>query len=397
MLSLERAKNDMVNFANREMYSDLSSDPIGLITLLFFLLRNRLESPAVDMIVAQTNAWIDEKLNEQKFTRFLDRELTSAVFGIHTLASFKKLHVKVKTEALNEILSKHMKDGHFFRNYTYSTMIALSISEKVATYKELMDWIAKRFEGETIFNDAKKLVFTAILFHQTHREQELSKLVRSAYRKLLDGAIPYHDRIYYAWVAWRHRELLSKQSNSELTQLVKSSLENFVRGVREEGLEEAAKEIYGRNQQRFKPSMIALGVYIDLSSDFTRDTIVVSKEELAKTPIITRIGSLISLVTLFIDFCLLYLAISHGVIAKLSTELEIERLFSVAIMDVFIMLFLILIATASLSLFWDTAIKGYANNRLIINHMKTRVKQWIKKILIGDIIVGILVGVILGI
>ena len=81
MLSLEKAKNDMINFANREMYSDLSDDPIGLATLLFFLLNNKLESPAVDSMVAQMNAWIDEKLNEHKFTRFLDRELVSAVLA----------------------------------------------------------------------------------------------------------------------------------------------------------------------------------------------------------------------------------------------------------------------------------------------------------------------------
>lgn len=398
MLSLEKAKNDMINFANREMYSNLSDDPIGLATLLFFLLNNKLESPAVDSMVAQMNAWIDEKLNEHKFTRFLDRELVSAVFGFYTLESFKRLRAKVKTETLNEILSKHMKDSHFFHNYTYSVMIALSISDReVATYKELIKWVTKRFEDETVFNDAKKLVFTAILFHQTDREKELLKLVKSCYRKLLEGSIPYYDRIYYAWVAWKYRKLLSKQSLSELTQFVKSSLENFVRQLREEELEETAKEIYGRKQRGLKPSRIALGVYIDLSKDFTSDTIIVSKEELAKTPIITRFGSSISLVSLVIDSWLFYLAISYGVIAKISTELRIEKLVSIAIVDIIVMLFFVLVAAASLSLLWDTGIKGYVDNRLIVNNMKTRVRQWIKEILIGNIIMGILVGFILGI
>lgn len=400
MLSLEKA-NTMISFADKELYSDLSKDPIGLVTLLFFFLRNGLESPAVDSMIAQTDAWIDEKLNEHKFTRFLDREFVSAIFGFYALRGFRRLRTTVKTETLNEMLSNYIKDNHFFHNYTYSVMIALSVSDlKISVYKGLMKWISKKFEDEAVFNDAKKIVFTAMLFHQTNREEDLLKLVKSCYDKLVKGPIPYHDRIYYAWVTWNYRKLLSEQALSKLTQLVASSLENFARQWREEELEKNAEEMYGRCKTRFNPSKIALGVYIDLSRDFTSDTMIVSKEELARTPLLTRLGSLISVVLLIIDIGLLYLTLSSGVIVKIPTELVVEKLatiVSTAIIDIIVMLFVILIAVVSLSLLYDTAVKGYANTDLIINNMKTRVRQWIMQILIGDIIVGILVGVILGI
>jgi len=400
MLGLEKA-NTMVSFADKELYGDLSKDPIGLVTLLFFFLRNGLESSAVDNMIAQANAWIDEKLNEHNFTRFLDREFVSAIFGFYALRSFKRLRTTVKTETLNEMLSNYIEDDHFFHNYTYSVMIALSVSDlKIAIYKALMEWISRKFEDEAVFNDAKKLVFTAMLFHQTNREEDLLRLVKNCYDKLVRGTIPHHDRIYYAWIIWNHRKLLSEQALSKLTQLVASSLENFVRQWREEELEKGAKEMYGRDKTRFKPSKIALGVYMDLSRNFASDTMIVSKKELARTPLLTRLGSLISVILLIIDIGLLYFSLSYGVIVKIPTELMVEKLatiVSTAIIDIIVMLFVILIAVVSLSLLWDTAVKGYVNTDLIINNMKNRVGDWIKGILLGDIIIGILVGFIIGI
>jgi hypothetical protein len=401
MLSLEKARSEIVNFADKELYNDISDDPIGLTTLLFFLLNNRLESPAVDCMIAQTDAWVDEKLNQQSFTRFLDRELVSAVFGLYVLMNFKRLRVKVETETLERLLSQNMEDRHFFHNYTYSAIIALSIiDQKISISQELKDWINQRFENEVVFNDAKKLVFTAMLFHKTNQKKELLKLVENCHHKLLEGTIPYYDRIYYAWVAWEYRELLPKEAIAQMTQSVSACLENFFGELREKELNRDAKEIYGKNVQGHGASRIALGVYIDLSTDFTRDTVLVSKEELARTPILTRIGSLAGSAILAVDVLLLYLAMIYGLVGRISIELLTQKPFTfvtVLIVDIIIMSAVVFMAAASLSLVWDTAVKGYANNHLILNNLRTRVKQWIKEIIIGNIILGILIGIILGI
>lgn len=401
MLSLEKVRSEIVNFADKELYNNISDDPIGLTTLLFFLLNNRLESPAVDCMIAQTDAWVDEKLNQQNFTKFLDRELVSAVFGLYVLMNFKRLRVKVETETLERLLSQNMEDKHFFHNYTYSVMIALSIiDQNISIGQELKDWINQRFENEAVFNDAKKLVFTAMLFHKTSQKKELLKLVEICHHKLLEGTIPYYDRIYYAWVAWEYRELLPKEATAQMTKSVSACLENFFRELREKELNRDVKEVYGKNGQEHGTSRISLGVYVDLSTDFTRDTVLVSKEELARTPILTRIGSLAGSVTLAVDVLLLYLAMIYGLVSKISIELLTQKPFIfliVLIVDIIIMSAVVFVAAASLSLLWDTAVKGYANNHLILNNVKTRVKEWIMQIVIGNILLGIFIGVILGI
>ena len=400
MLSLEKA-NDIINFANRELHSDLSEDPIGLVTLLFFLLKNMLESSAVDTMVAQTNAWVDEKLNKHKFSRFFDREFVAAVFGFYALQKFKRLRTTVERGTLDQMLSSHIEDNHFFHNYTYSVMIALSISDQeISVYRELLGWIVKQFTDETVFNDAKKLVFTAMFFHLTNREQELSRLLENCYHRLLEGSIPYHDRIYYAWVVWQFRNLFSKEKLPKSRQLVTSSLENFIRQLKEEEAGKAAEEIYGNNAAKFKPSRIALGVYLDLSRNFASNTMVVSREELAKTPLLTRFGTLLSMVLLGIDSSILYFSIALGVLPKIPTELVVENLTIIlltAITDIGVMFFIVLIAVVSLSLLWDTGIKGYANSRLIVSNLERRIREWMKEILIGDIILGILIWILIGI
>jgi len=400
MQSLERAKNETINTADRMLNMDLSEDPIGMTALLFFFLDNGLESPAVDCTVAQTNAWINEKINKQKFSRFLDRELVSAVFGNYVLSTFRRLSAQVKKETLDKVLAEHFESDHFF-NYTYSVMIALSVSDKeVSFYGKLMDWINKTFEKESVFNDAKKLVFSAMLFDKTHDAKRLRELVESCSRKLSEGVIPYYDRIYYAWIVWNYRQFLPKQTTSNLTQLVVSTLENFIRQWREEESDKAAKSIYGQDQLDHGPSKIALGVYVDLSSDLTKNAIVVSKDELAKTPILTRIGSLVSVGAIFFDIWLVYVALSYGFIAKItipSQTVELGDVVLVAFKDVVTMLAVVLIGTASLSLFWDSAVKGYANNSLNVSNIKTRVKQWIKEIIISDIVISLLIGILIGI
>ena len=400
MLNVEKAKNETINTADRMLNRDLSEDPIGLTSLLFFFLDNGIESPAVDCTVAQTNAWINEKINERKFSRFLDRELVSAVFGIHVLSSFNRLRVDVKKETLEKTLLDYIEDDHFF-NYTYSVMIALSISDRgVLVYEKLVGWINRRFEKESVFNDAKKLLFSAMLFDKTHDAKRLRELVESCYHKLSEGVIPYYDRVYYAWIVWQYRKLLPKEMTANITQLVVSTLDNFIRQWREAESDKAAKSTYGLDQQDYGPSKIALGVYVDLSSDLTKNTIIVSKDELAKTPVLTKIGSLISVGAIIFDAWLVYLALSYGVIAKIpipSEAAELWNAFLVALKDIITILVIVLIGAASLSLFWDTAVKGYANNGLIVGNIKTRVKQWIKEIVISNIILGLLIGVVLGI
>jgi hypothetical protein len=400
MSNLDNAKNEMVNVADRELRGDLSNDPIGFATLLFFLLNNKLESSSVDRMVAQLNAWINEKINRQNFTRFLDRELVSALFGLYILNKFKRLNTDVKNVILNNLLSQHLEESHYFNNYTYSVMIALSIADQnFSVFKELTGWINRSFEKEAAFNDAKKLVFTALLFQANKQEKELVTLVEYCYRKLSGSSVPYCDRVYYSWVVWLHRKLLPKEALPQITQLVSACLDNFVRDFKREESSRAERELYGYGIENPVSSRIALGVFIDLSTAFTKGTIRVSKEELAKNPILARVGSLFASILLVTSGISLYFGMTLGVVRKITIESWSQNPLefgAVIIVDIVFMFFVVLLAATSCSLLWDTAVKGYVNSGLIKDNVKKRVKEWIKGIVIGNILLGVLLGIVLG-
>ncbi len=378
----------------------MNNDSIGLTSLLFFSLKNKLESPAIDDIILQTNTWIDEKINRNSFSRFIDRELVSAIFGHYALNTQKKLKVLVKPEKIDQTLSQHFEDNHFFHNYTFSVMVALSTYEQIYSFnQELANWISRKFEGETVFNDAKKLVFTALFFDATNRKKELQLLVQHCFSKLSNDSINYFDKIYYAWVAWQYKEFLSKDSLVQNRQLVTSCLENFYRNLSATETERATNELLGQPGFNSKASLIALGVYIDLSSSFVKQTIVVSKDELSQTSALFRVGSLLSVGLLIISGYLLYSGLTNGIIAKIPIDqwnLNPMSLLTISVIDIAFMLAIVLLASAASSLFWDTAIKGYGNNKLIIGNMKKRVKDSIVAIIVGNIIAGIVLGLVLG-
>ncbi|MCS7365263.1 MAG: hypothetical protein NDF54_07505, partial [archaeon GB-1867-035] len=61
-------------------------DPLIYSVYLFFLLKNKVESYAIDNLIDWMNYWIDEVLNKKNFSKFVDREFTSALFGYYSLS-----------------------------------------------------------------------------------------------------------------------------------------------------------------------------------------------------------------------------------------------------------------------------------------------------------------------
>ena len=196
------------------------------------------------------------------------------------------------------------------------------------------------------------------------------------------------------------RDCLSKETLTQNRQLVTHTLENFYRNLNETETEKATREMLGQAGSNQRVSLIALGVYIDLSSSFVKQTVIISKDELSQTSILMRTGSLLSVLLLATCGGLFYLGFSKGIIAKIPIDLWNQNpigLFSVAIVDIIFMLAVVFLGAAASSLFWDTAIKGYANNKIIFGNMKDRVRDWLKEIIVGNIILGIILGLVLGI
>ena len=86
--SIERKLKELINRdLEIEFEEEKLRDSLIYSIYLFFLLRNKVESDAIDNLIDWMNYWINEILNKKNFSRFVDREFTSALFGYYSLLS----------------------------------------------------------------------------------------------------------------------------------------------------------------------------------------------------------------------------------------------------------------------------------------------------------------------
>jgi len=254
-----------INFVERPR------DPLGLSIYLFFLLKNKVSSPAVDNIIDWMNSWIDLIINQEKFSRFVDREITSALLGYYTLKTNKMLRVSIDESKLVKLLSLSTSNNLYFDNLTYTILILLSLTDKrsnIPSFNRILQRIKDTIKEGTIINDAKNLVFSSILLEKLKDKDSLHELVNICYKKISEKDIRFDDRIYYSWVIWNYRKLLEEHFPS-IRDFVEATLTNALTLLEEEEADESIKEMYG-NEVRFGVSRILLAILFDLIVEFNK-------------------------------------------------------------------------------------------------------------------------------
>lgn len=257
--------------ANVGSDKEFREDPFGYSIYLFFLTRNKIESRAVDALSDWMNSWIDIILNQRKFSRFIDREVTSALLGYYTLKSTNRLRTEVDSTKLLTLLSDFITDDSFFNNFIYSTLILLSLAEqrnKFSMFNKVFNWLGRSIQEEALFNDGKNLVFSSLLLDVIHAQNSLKKLVRTCFEKVIKNMVRFDDRIYYAWVLWNNRKLLEERDLPKIVEFTKNVLENVTGMFSEEEVDESVAEIYGYEIEPKKFSKILLGTILDLLISF---------------------------------------------------------------------------------------------------------------------------------
>ena len=403
MSSLESIAREVRELVDEELKEDFSRDALGSAVCLYFALENKIESPVIDNSIHAMNSWIENIVIQRKFSRFVDREFTSALLGFYSLKKLKRLKKRIDPVTLNSLLSEYISENHFFNNLSYSLIIALSISDvknDIRVFPDLFGWIEERLADESLFNDAKNLVFATMLFRRLGKKEELKKLLDSCFEKVKENDVRYQDRLYYAWVLWKNRDLRDKNDLSKIREFTEKSLENGARHLAYKEANEVSKKSYGVHLRVGRPSKIYLGVYLDLLTDFSSETIRVSKEELTRVPLLTRIGGLLGLLLFGVDVVVVYYSLNLGLVRKVPslTEVTLQAFVNtatIALLDFLLVLVWIVLATTSSSLFWDGVVKGYRSNELILNNIKKRAKEHVKAILISGVVVSAVVDIIL--
>lgn len=365
----------------------ISKDPLGYTIYLYFLLKNNTRSVEVDNLIDWMNSWVENFLVQKNFSRFIDVELTSSFFAYFSLKTFRRLRIHVKFENLQTLFSEYVKNSHFFNNFTLSSLIALSLADfksEIKEYSDLLEWIKKRVDEKNIFNDAKNLAFTSILFDKVDSKDYLKKIFNYCYERLQENNIPYHDELYYAYVLWKFR-LLKDQKDElrKIREFTNESIENAKRFLFREDEDKLLKKIYGADTQKIaskiSASKIYLGVFLDLLADFGKNTIVVSEEELTRKdiPLWISLGPLFSV-----------LIFSFGIVITWFTfQLNLLIDFSMLITDPFwidamkfvvsasLFTLVVFLFITSVSLFWDIVFRRSGNSRIIKNNLALRLKK----------------------
>jgi len=384
--------------------SEVSSDPLGYAVYLYFLLKNQRRSAEVDNLIDWMNSWIENIIVQRNFSRFVDVELTSALLAHFSLKTFERLKVDVEVETLKQLVSEYMEDGHFFNNFTLSSIITLALSDfrnDMENYPNLLTWIQNKVDEKTVFNDAKNLVFTSILFERVNREDYVRKTFDYCFEKLLENNIPYYDELYYAFVLWKFKELRGRKQNIQrIREFTEKSIMNAKKLVQEENVDESVEEVYGIDVQRaaskINLSKIYLGVLLDLLIDFSEKTVRISKEELTRKdiPIWIRMGSLLSGMIFFLNMFVLLLSFQLGIVRRASVDLSnltwysAQPLVSQLMINWLFFMLVVFLGTTSVSLFWDIVFEGSVNSKVIKNNLRTR----LRKIIAWQVLIPLIFG-----
>jgi len=282
MNSINNVERKLRELINRDLEASFGEerlgDPFIYSVYLFFLLRNKIESDAIDNLIDWMNFWIDEILNKRNFSRFVDREFTSALFGYYSLKTNGRLRTEVNLEAVRKLAFDFIVNDLFFDNLTYSLIILLSLIEKNEIDNVKIAHVFQQIKGirekeEILFNDPKNLVFLSLLFEKMGLNAEIKSLVNSCIKRVRHNDVQFSDHVYYAWVLWKHRGLVEGREWSNIVEFTKNTLENLSTPIDETIVDKEIIEVYGPDIKQMKISKISLIIALDLAMDFNRNRI----------------------------------------------------------------------------------------------------------------------------
>jgi hypothetical protein len=279
MATKERIKAIIDKAIEAGFEEGMERDQLGDSIYLFFLTRNNIESPRIDNLIDWMNSHVENILNQRHLSRFVDRQITSALLGYYSLKLIGRLRTKVDIDKVDELLSKFTTDDSFFNNFTYSVLILLSLSEErnnIHLFNRVLDWVKKSVQRGAFFNDAKNLVFTSMLLHTMNAHDELKALVETCLERVSKNIERFDEKIYYAWVLWNYRAIVEDRDLSKIIEVTKTALENVVTTLGEEMVDSSIMEMYGFDTKPEGLSKILLGTSLDLLIKFEYSRIMLS-------------------------------------------------------------------------------------------------------------------------
>ncbi|MCD6592672.1 hypothetical protein J7L00_01095 [Candidatus Bathyarchaeota archaeon] len=281
MIAVNNVERKLRELINRDLEVSFEKerlrDPLIPSVYLFFLLRNKVESDAIDNLIDWMNCWINEILNKKNFGKFVDREFTSALFGYYSLSTADRLSTEVDLEDVKKMSFNFIVNDLFFNNLMYSLMILLPFAEQINRedrINRVFQQVKRNLKKGVLFNDAKNIVFLSLFFEKMELYSEIKTIVNTCIEKVRLNEVPFGDRVYYAWILWMYRKLVEGREWSNIVaEFTKNTLENFSTLLDEVVIDEEIIEVYGPDVKRMGVSRILLAVALDLAINFNKSRI----------------------------------------------------------------------------------------------------------------------------
>ncbi len=275
MVGLTRIKENIRKKIEEDIKTNFGNEPLGDSIYLFFLTKNNIDSSGVENLIDWMKTWVRNILHEWNLTRFLDKEITSAILGYYSLNKLGIELSEINIEEINEKLAKFIRNNYFFDNPTYTSIILFSLVEqrdKIKQFNNMLEGIKKLIYQDNFYNDAKRLIFISLLMEQTKNQKDLKYIVDFCFEKINKHSLRAIDKIYYAWILWKYRELKTGKDISIILDFVKNVLENTPAIIElDEFSEKEIVNYYGYSNGPVI-SKILLSVVFDLIVDYENKT-----------------------------------------------------------------------------------------------------------------------------
>lgn len=278
--------------------------PLSYAVYLQVLLENDIHSQREAELIAWAKTFTSNIIQSQDLTRYVDEEVTAALYLNRVLEDFRQRPTPIAGETLNSFAAQFYDSRCcFFDNLAYSaaTLWALSsTAQKPPFFPDAIAWIQAR-ANQALLNPVT-LLFVTRLFQELSQETALKEIAARAKDALLQGgSLPMYDRVYLCDVTWTFKDLLDTDDASAIHDLVRTTLGSA---------EVTLQEVDGH-------SIMYLATLLGLAFRFSRELRSMEREALEKkyssSMVTFRFGGvLLSLIPLALGWWAFELLRAHG-------------------------------------------------------------------------------------
>jgi len=212
-----------------ERYDSRNYDehPLSYAVYLRVLLENDIHTQREAELIAWAKTFASNIIQSQDLTRYVDEEVTAALYLNRVLEDFRQHATPISGETLNSFAAQFYDSRCcFFDNLAYSaaTLWALSTApQKALFFPDAIAWIEAR--ADQTFLNPVTLLFVTRLFQELSLETAVKEIAARAKDALLqDGSLPMYDRIYLCDVTWTFRRLLDTDDALAIRDLMNTTL-----------------------------------------------------------------------------------------------------------------------------------------------------------------------------